>query len=230
MKLQIWLGTVCAFTVGVIERHCLQGERNVWNSFRPKDDLSAVCLFSWLFTMWFGLSETFMQLLLSLDLLLLLRVAGNESWANNKCWEDWVIKWDRFDWSRKASGWILSSDIKRSAGKYLIGSVASKSGLVRPNSNSGSCLLIQLALILGDCDCWSWIHTRPAKESDSAELLSGAASLDILFRSLVAIDYVTMFEGVQSFCMCKTGYFLEVQICSAAFVFLLHLLPPLFSY
>ena len=224
MELQFWLGTVCAFTVGVIAWHCLQGGRNVWNNLRPNDDLSAVCLFSWLFTMWFGLSETFMPLVLALDLLLLLRVAGNESW------EDWVIKWDRFDWSRKASGWILSSEINRSAGKYLIGSVAFKSGLVRPNSNSGSCLLIFLALILGDCDCWSWIHTRPAKESDSAELFSAAASLDILFRSLVAIDYVTMFASVQSFYMCKTGYCLEVQICSAAFVFLLHLLPHLFSY
>lgn len=165
MERQSFPGTVCAFTVGVIDRHCLQGEKNDWNSFLPHDELSVVrFLFAWLFTLWFGLSETFMLLVLSADLLLLLRVAGNEPW------EDQVITWDCFDWSSKASGRVLSSEIDRSAGKYLIGSVAAKSGLVRPNSNSVSCLLIWLVLIVVEFDCWSWIHTRPAKESESAEL------------------------------------------------------------
>lgn len=133
MRLQIFSCRCAAFTVGVSALHCLQGDGNKRNIFWPNDDLAAVrSLFAWFLTLWFGLSEMLMPRSPSPDLLLLRWVAG-------KPWEDGVVV---------IQDTLYQSEINRSAGEFLIASVAVTPRPVWQNSNFWV-LFICLALVVG---------------------------------------------------------------------------------
>ena len=122
MERQSFPGTVCAFTVGVIDRHCLQGEKNDWNSFLPHDELSVVrFLFAWLFTLWFGLSDFHATCVVSWspaaatgcwqwalggpsDHMRLLWLKQQSFWTGPII-GDWQISWEIFDWISSSQVW-----------------------------------------------------------------------------------------------------------------------------